>query len=195
MSTIETSKIIQALSKVADPNTGQSIVGLSMIRDLNVQGNQVNFILELGSLENEYKQELNFACISAIQEMYPDADVNIHLAAKGSSPQPRQQAQNTSQNPIPHIKNIIAVASGKGGVGKSTVSVNLALALKKTGAKVGLLDADLYGPSIPTMLGLKGERPKVQEVYGQPRLVPLEAYGIPVMSFYSHDHQDSRKSN
>ena len=74
---------------------------------------------------------------------------------------------------VPHIKNIIAVASGKGGVGKSTVSVNLALGLQKLGAKVGLMDADVYGPSIPTMLGLVGQRHKVQEFTGKMKIVPL----------------------
>jgi ATP-binding protein involved in chromosome partitioning len=83
---------------------------------------------------------------------------------------------------LPHIKNIIAVASGKGGVGKSTVSVNLALGLRELGAKVGLMDADVYGPSIPTMLGLQGKKPLVQDVYGQQKIVPLEAYGIQMIS-------------
>ena len=85
-------------------------------------------------------------------------------------------------NPLPQVKNIIAVASGKGGVGKSTVAVNLALALKATGATVGLIDADLYGPSIPTMMGLQGERPQIKDVYGAQKIVPLEAYGIPLIS-------------
>ena len=77
---------------------------------------------------------------------------------------------------------MIAVGSGKGGVGKSTVSVNIALALKELGAKVGILDADVYGPSVPTMLGLKGQRPQIEVLYGKHKIVPLEAFGIPVMS-------------
>ncbi len=171
-------KVVQALSKVTDPATGQDIITLNMVRDLTIEGNNVNFKLELSRMDYPSKSELNFACIGAIQDIYPEAQVNVHSSAaekKAGSPPPKT-------GEIPHVKNIIAVASGKGGVGKSTVSTNLALGLKAAGKRVGLIDADLYGPSIPTMFGLQGQRPKVQEVYGKPRLVPLEAYGISVMS-------------
>lgn len=170
-------KIVEVLSKVQDSVSGQDIITLNMVLDLQVDGDNVNFTIELPSLAHPSKQELNFACIQAVQNLYPQAKVNVHMKAKGgaaATPQP--------SSAIPQVKNIIAVASGKGGVGKSTVSVNLALALQKLGARVGLIDADLYGPSIPTMLGLQGERPKVKDVYGKPRIVPLDAYGMPVMS-------------
>ncbi len=130
----------------------------------------------LPSLNAPAKNELNFACIAAINEIYPQAEVHVHVKARNES----TTQGNTSI--VPHIKNIIAVASGKGGVGKSTVSVNLALGLHAMGAKVGLMDADVYGPSIPTMLGLQGQRPKVQDVHGQPKIVPIEKFGIPTIS-------------
>jgi hypothetical protein len=113
--------------------------------------------------------------MGAIVERFPSANVNVHFIAKAPG-------SSDSTSPVPHIKNIIAVASGKGGVGKSTVAVNLAYGLQKLGAKVGLMDADVYGPSLPTMLGLVGKRPLIQEVTGQMKMVPLDAHGIPVIS-------------
>jgi len=172
---IEKSKIIHALATVRDPATGQDILSRHMVEELEIDGNNVNFKLILASLNAESKQELNFACISAIQKVYPQANVNVHTMSH--TPESQQ-----STSPLLHVRNIIAVASGKGGVGKSTVSVNLALGLQKLGAKVGLVDADLYGPSIPTMMGLAGQRPKIQQVYGKSKIVPLEAFGMPVMS-------------
>lgn len=172
---MEKQKIVEALWNVKDPLTGKDIIAARRVENLDIQGNNVNFHLVLPSLNSPHKQELTFACVAAIQEIFPSANVNVHVVAKTGNAQ-------ESSSPTPHIRNIIAVGSGKGGVGKSTVSVNLALGLKKLGAKVGLLDADLYGPSIPTMLGLQGERPKIQEVYGQAKIVPLMAYGMPVIS-------------
>ena len=149
---------------------------MNMVRDLEFDGNNINFSLELPSLDSKNKQELNFACMAAVQEVYPEANVNVHTIAKapGVAEQP--------QSPLSHIKNIIAVGSGKGGVGKSTIAVNLALGLQQLGAKVGLVDADLYGPSIPTMLGLQGQRPQVKQVYNQSKIIPLEYNKMPVMS-------------
>lgn len=172
---MEKEKILAALSTVRDPQTGKDIVSVGMVQDLEIDGNNVNFKLIIPSLQMAGKAELNFACISAVVDVYPNAQVNAHFMARTPDSQ-----QNTSS--VPHIKNIIAVASGKGGVGKSTVAVNLALGLKQLGARVGLLDADVYGPSIPTMLGLVGQRPKVRDITGVPKMLPLDAYGLPAMS-------------
>ncbi|MEZ5044315.1 MAG: Mrp/NBP35 family ATP-binding protein [Saprospiraceae bacterium] len=172
---LDKSVIVKALAKVKDPNSGQSIIMVNMVRDLTIEGDNVSFTIELPTLNSEHKSELNFACIGAIQEVYPSANVHVHLMSNNPVAQKPTKV-------LPQVKNVIAVASGKGGVGKSTVSTNLALGLKKLGAKVGLMDADLYGPSIPTMLGLHGQRPQVQSLYGQPKIVPLEAFGMPVIS-------------
>lgn len=172
---IDKQKIVDALYEVKDPNTGKDIIKSRMVEELKVEGNNVNFNLIIQNPNGPQKQELIFACIGAIKEVYPDAVVNPHIITRTGN-------ATASTSPIKQVKNIIAVASGKGGVGKSTVSTNLALGLQKLGAKVGLVDADLYGPSIPTMLGLQGQRPKVVDVNGQPKITPLRAYDMQVMS-------------
>jgi ATP-binding protein involved in chromosome partitioning len=175
---IDRKTVMEALSTIRDPQTGQDIVTVNMVQDLKIEGSIVSFTLTLPSLNHPAKSDLIFDCQGILQKLYPGVEVNVHVVARQAS------AGNTTETntSIPHVKNIIAVASGKGGVGKSTISVNLALGLKKLGARVGLVDADLYGPSIPTMLGLQGKRPQVQEVYGQMKILPLEAYGMQVIS-------------
>ena len=170
-------QIIEALRAIKDPQTGQDIITMRMVENLQVEGKNISFTLVLSSLNAPAKNELNFACIAAVSEVYPDSEVHIHVKARTEE---AKAAENSSI--VPHIKNIIAVASGKGGVGKSTVAVNLALGLKALGAKVGLMDADVYGPSVPTMLGLQGQRPKVQDIHGQAKILPIEKYGIPTIS-------------
>ncbi len=172
-------QVLDALRQVTDPNTGQDVVRAGLVENLEILSGggktAVNFSLALPNLNMPNKAELNFACIAAVERAIPGAIVNVHFTARTA-----ESFSNTS--PLPHVRNIIAVASGKGGVGKSTVSVNLALGLKSLGARVGLMDADVYGPSIPTMLGLTGQRPRVQEVYGKLKMQPLEAFGMPVIS-------------
>lgn len=168
-------KILQALRNVRDPQTGRDVVSVGLVQDLDIQDPLVNFKLVVPSLQMAGKAELNFACIGAITEVYPQAQVNVHFVA-------RAPGAGQSSSAVPHIRNIIAVASGKGGVGKSTVAVNLALGIQQLGARVGLMDADVYGPSLPTMMGLVGQRPKVQDVTGMMKMVPLEAYGLPCIS-------------
>lgn len=171
---IDNNKIVDLLRVVKDPTTGQDIMSMKMVSDLKISGNQVHFSITVPNLDNNIKQQLNFSAIEAINSVYPQADVHIHIVPSNDASKPKAA--------LGQIKNIIAVASGKGGVGKSTVSVNTAIGLAQQGFKVGLLDADLYGPSIPTMMGLKGRRPKVELLYGKNKLVPLEAHGIHCIS-------------
>jgi ATP-binding protein involved in chromosome partitioning len=173
--TIDRDKVIAALATVRDPQTGQDIIAAGMVQNLDIQGDNVNFSLVIPSLNMQGKADLNFACIGAVASVYPGAKINAHFVARTANSQENSSA-------LPQVRNIIAVASGKGGVGKSTVSVNLALGLQQLGARVGLLDADVYGPSIPTMLGLQGQRPKIQDVTGRAKMVPLSAYGMPTIS-------------
>lgn len=172
---MDAASIISILKSIRDPQTGQNIVDRNMVQELEIAGTAVSFAILLPNLHMPGKAELNFACIGAIAEVYPQAQVHIHFKAQSDG---AKQASSAT----PHIKNIIAVASGKGGVGKSTIAVNLALGLRKLGAKVGLMDADVYGPSIPTMLNLVNQRPRIQEIMGVPKMVPLMAYDIPVIS-------------
>ncbi len=170
---IDTNKIVEALRTIIDPGTGLDIIAAKLVSELKVSNDKVSFALNNTNLDDKLKSQINFLCISSIQQIYPSADVHVHM---------HSDAQAKKDIALPQVKNIIAVASGKGGVGKSTMSVNLAYSLKKRGYKVGILDADLYGPSLPTMLGLQGSRPKVENVYGKSKIRPLEHEGVHVIS-------------
>ncbi len=172
---IEKLKVLEALGTVMDPKSGKDITSMNLVSDLKIDGKNVSFTIAVVKVDSLTKSNMNFACMNAVRKVYPDAEVHVHISTKSPTLAPAQRI-------LPQVKNIIAVASGKGGVGKSTVATNLALGLRALGAHVGLIDADLYGPSIPTMLGLRGERPKVREVNGKHKIIPLDAHGIPVMS-------------
>ena len=187
-------KILEALKKILDPLTGVDLITAKKVHNIEVNGDNVSFDLIVNDLEPIIKGELNMKAIEEIQKVLPNANVNVNMVTKESlarGPKKEEKEEyktfvqpliDLSGNPLPQVKNVIAIASGKGGVGKSTVAINLALALKEMGYKVGILDGDMYGPSIPTMLNLVGERPGLKKVYGIDKLLPIEAYGIHAMS-------------
>jgi len=172
---LDTQKILETLQNVQDPKTGRGIVEMNRVRELKVDGNRINFSLHIPQLEGAEKGALNAACNQVLMDAFGVVDVNIHFVNV-------QTSGDSSNQVLPQVKNIIAVASGKGGVGKSTVALNLAVALQKSGAKVGLIDADLYGPSIPTMIGMPTAKPKIETIYGKHKIIPIEAHGLYVMS-------------
>ncbi len=169
--------VLAALSNVQEPDLGKDLVTLNMISDINIDGKKVSFTVILTTPACPLKEMIERACINAIHLLVDKtAEVTVNLTANVTN------NRKDNKSVLPGVKNIIAVASGKGGVGKSTVSVNLALGLAKEGAKVGLLDADIYGPSIPIMLGLLEERPKMTDINGKNMIVPIEKFGIKIMS-------------
>ena len=169
--------VIDALSQVQEPDLGKDLVTLNMVKDIEIDGKNVSFTVVLTTPACPLKEMIEKACINAIRILVDkEAVVKVNLTANVNS------NRKDSKMILPGVKNIIVVASGKGGVGKSTVSVNLALGLAQEGAKVGLLDADIYGPSIPIMLGIRDERPKMVDIDGKGQIVPIERYGIKAMS-------------
>ncbi len=169
--------VLKALSNVQEPDLGKDLITLNMVKDIEIQGKDVSFTVVLTTPACPLKEMIKNACIHAIKILVnKEANVQVNFTSKTSTVRAEKDAV------LPGVKNIIAVVSGKGGVGKSTVAANLALALAKDGASVGLMDADIYGPSVPIMFGVRGERPMMTEVNGKALIIPLIRYGIKLLS-------------
>lgn len=176
-------QVLQALSHVEEPDLKKDLVTLNMIQDIQIDGAKLNFSVVLTTPACPLKGLIENACRNAISHFIsPEIQVSINMTSRVTS----QRNEG-----LPNVKNIIAVASGKGGVGKSTVAANLALALQLSGAKVGLIDADIYGPSVPIMFNLEGQRPKASQVNGKTRIEPIEQYGLKLLSigFFTDPNQ------
>jgi len=174
-------QVTAALQTVVDPNTGKDFVSTRQLRNLSVEGGNVSFDVELGYPAKSQIPALRQALIAAAKGVQGVDNVSANVTSKIIA-----HAAQRGVALLPQVKNIIAVASGKGGVGKSTTAVNLALALAAEGARVGILDADIYGPSQPMMMGIEG-RPESED--GQ-TMEPLENYGVQVMSIGFLVNQD-----
>ncbi len=171
-------QIIHALSHVEEPDLGKDLVTLNMVKDIEIDGeNKVSFTVVLTTPACPLKDLIRNACINAVKHFVnKEAVVTVNMTANVNS------NRKDNKGALPGVRNVIMVASGKGGVGKSTVAANLAISLGQGGAAVGLMDADVYGPSVPIMFGARGERPMMVSVDGKAMISPLEKFGIKFMS-------------
>lgn len=168
--------VIQALSTVQDPDLKKDLVTLNMIEDVVVEGDKISFTVVLTTPACPLKEIIKKDCINAVEKVAGEGfSIDINMTSNVTSTRGNSLL-------LPNVKNIIAIASGKGGVGKSTVTSNLAVALAKTGAEVGIIDADISGPSVPTMFNCEHEQPNVIKRGEKNVIVPIEQYGVKLVS-------------
>ena len=175
------------LKQVIHPALGKSIIELNIVQQIRISESNVSLTLVFPNNNDPLRSSIKRACISLLKEKLqgnPAIEINSEFASSTDS--------QKESGILSRVKNIIAVASGKGGVGKSTVAVNLAVAFAKSGSRVGLIDADIFGPSIPKMLNAENERPFAHKVYGRDLLIPVERFGVSVLSLgFFIDSQDA----
>jgi len=168
-----------ALKTLSLPGEGENIVDRGVVTNLMIFGDQIDIDLQLDNPSLQARKKLEVALIKTVHEqVYEKAKVKVNIKVVA----PQKPAETIKGSPIPGIENIIAISSGKGGVGKSTVTANIAVTLAQMGCKVGVLDADIYGPSIPTMFDMEGARPLSVQVDGKSKMEPIENYGVKVLS-------------
>ena len=175
------SEILSALSTISAPGEGQNLVESGAIKNVQVFGDEVVVDVTIGNPSLQAKKKTEVSILQVIHaEVHPKAKIKVNLTVE--APEKAENSNLIKGKPIPGIKNIIAVASGKGGVGKSTVTANLAVSLAKMGFEVGLLDADIYGPSQPLMFDVENEKPLAIDVEGKSKMKPVSNYGVKLLS-------------
>ncbi len=179
--------VLKSLSNFTLPNEGKSIVDSEAIKNIQIFGNDVEIDIEINNPTLQYKKRVEVDCIKAVHDYaYEKANVKVNLIV--NVPENKVEIKG---DPIPGVKNIIAISSAKGGVGKSTISTNFAVGLADLGYKVGVIDADIYGPSMHIMFGLQGSSPQAVNVEGKSKIKPLESYGVKLLSigFFAQSQQ------
>jgi ATP-binding protein involved in chromosome partitioning len=178
---ITRSAIENALTTISLPGEGKNLMEAKAIQNINIFGDEVVVDLVMGNPTLQAKKKVEVSVMKAIHDdVYEKAKITVNILVK--APEKKQNANLIKGKPIAGIQNIVAVASGKGGVGKSTVTANLAVSLANMGFKVGVLDADIYGPSIPLMFDVVNEKPLAKNIEGSSKMVPVENFGVKLLS-------------
>jgi ATP-binding protein involved in chromosome partitioning len=174
---INRENILQVLGTIIEPDLKKDIVSLNFVQEIKINEDQVDFIINVSNPALHARKRMQEAVDFNLKRHFGD-DFKANITVKGIS----GQEQKAHRKILPDVKNIVAIASGKGGVGKSTVTANIAGGLAKMGFKVGIVDADIYGPSIPTMFDVVGDRPTMIDVDGEAKICPVLSYGISILS-------------
>ncbi len=186
---IDKQAVLGALEKITVPGEGQNMVESGAVRNIQIFGDEVEVDITIRNPSLQARKKTEVEILKIIhKEVYEKAKIKINVKVDAPT---KPKTNEIKGKPIPGIKNIIAVASGKGGVGKSTVTANLAVTLAKMGFKVGLLDADIYGPSMPIMFDVAHEKPLAVNVQGKSKMKPVESYGVQLLSigFFTQPNQ------
>jgi ATP-binding protein involved in chromosome partitioning len=182
LTAVSPEQVLETLSGVVDPDLRKDIVSLGFVKNLTIEDGRVSFDVELTTPACPVKENLEAECRARVAALPGVSGVNVRMTSNVRG------RQGPARGPVlPGVRNVVAVASGKGGVGKSTVATNLALALARTGASVGLMDADIYGPSIPLMLGIS----RMPQITPERKIVPLERHGLKLISMGFLTNDDS----
>lgn len=177
---ISSSSVQEVLKQILHPEHSKDIVNLGMVQELIINNKNISFTLALTKTNDPFASSIKKACARAIQEKF-GKDIILDIKAKANVA-PKAESPYKTKASVSRVKNIIAVASGKGGVGKSTIAANLAVAVAKTGAKVGLIDADIFGPTIPKMFNMEQAKPAMFKEEGMDLIEPVENYGVKMLS-------------